>query len=163
MRILGIDPGLATVGLGYIDATSGYEMRAGEWLTLETKAGLDMGERLKEIYADLTEFLADIRPELVVIEKLFFATNQQTAFAVSQARGVILLAVAEASIPIIEPTPLQLKHCITGSGSADKKQVQEMLVRILKLSSIPQPDDAADALGLAVYGAMQGVRLVEKQ
>jgi crossover junction endodeoxyribonuclease RuvC len=154
MRILGIDPGLATVGLGLIESESPHDMRAGEWLCIVTAAGLDAAERLKEIHADLSEFLQETKPDLAVVEKLFFSGNQKTAMDVAQARGVILLCLAEAGIPVLEPTPVQMKNAVTGDGQADKRQVQDMLVRILKLQSIPQPDDAADALGLAVYGAL---------
>ena len=154
MRIVGIDPGLATVGLGYVDSTSAHDIRAGEWLTIQTAAGLPLADRLLEIRTDLLAYISEIRPDVAVVEKLFFATNQKTAIDVAQARGVILFTLAEAALPIIEPTPLQLKSCITGDGGADKQQVQEMLMRTLNLAKIPTPDDAADALGLAVYGAI---------
>lgn len=156
MRVLGIDPGLATIGLGYVDTTSPQDIRAGEWLTIQTEAGLSLADRLREIERDLSAFLQEIRPELIVLEKLFFATNRKTAIDVAQARGVILLCTATTSIPVMEPTPLQLKSCITGDGQADKKQVQDMLVRMLHLDRIPHPNDAADALALAVYGAIVG-------
>lgn len=152
MRILGIDPGLATIGLGLVECRSRTEVRAEEWLTIETAAGLPLPERLKEIREDLTAFLNDARPALVVIERLFFAKNQTTAFDVAHARGVIVCSVADAGIPILEPTPMELKHAITGDGSADKVQMQHMLMQILQLASAPTPDDAADALALALYG-----------
>ncbi len=154
MRILGLDPGFATIGLGLIEATSPYDMRPLEWLTIQTKAGLPLSDRLKEIADDLTAFLKDAKPDRAVVEKLYFATNVKTAIDVAQGRGVILLCLAQAGIPLVEATPLQLKSAIAGDGSADKRQMQDMIVRILKLSSIPQPDDAADALALAVYGAL---------
>ncbi len=154
MRILGVDPGLATVGLGYVDSTSAHDIRAGEWLTIQTKAGLPIADRLQEIRTDLLAYIREIKPDIAVLEKLFFSTNRKTAIDVAQARGVILLALAESQLPIVEPTPLQLKSCITGDGGADKQQVQEMLMRTLNLAKIPTPDDAADALGLAVYGAI---------
>lgn len=154
MRIVGIDPGLATVGLGVIDATTGTDIQVIEWLTIETAAGMALADRLVEIHQDLSAFLEEMKPELVVIEKLFFQTNVKTAIDVAQARGVILLAAAERDIPLLEITPLQLKSGITGDGSADKTQVQSMLVQMLHLTEIPKPDDAADALALAVYGAL---------
>jgi crossover junction endodeoxyribonuclease RuvC len=154
MRILGIDPGFATIGLGLIEATSPYDMKPLEWLTIQTKAGLPLADRLKEIADDLTSFLKDCKPDKAVVEKLYFATNAKTAIDVAHGRGVILLCLAQAAIPFTEATPLQLKSAIAGDGSADKRQIQEMMVRILKLQSIPQPDDAADALALAVYGAL---------
>ena len=155
MKIIGIDPGLATVGLGIIVADSPHDMHSPDWLTIQTKAGLPLPDRLAEIKDDLSAFLAETKPDLAVVEKLFFSVNEKTALDVAHARGTILLTLAEAKIPIIEPTPMQLKSCITGDGGADKRQMQDMLVMMLKLDEIPQPDDAADALGLAVYGAVQ--------
>lgn len=155
MRILGIDPGLATVGVGIIESTSPSDLRCIEWMTITTPAGLPLSDRLVEIAKDVGELLADVKPDRVVIEKLFFATNERTAIDVAQARGVIVCGVAQAGIPIIEPTPLQMKLAITGDGQADKLQVQTMLLHLLKLKEIPKPDDAADALGLAIYGALQ--------
>ncbi len=153
MKVLGIDPGLATIGLGVVITSSTQEIRLEEWLLLRTKAGLDAGERLEEIHRDLTTYLRDLRPDLAVVEKLFFETNVKTAMDVAQARGVILLALRQAAIPILEATPLQVKSAITGDGKADKRQVQDMVVRILQLSERPS-DDAADALALAAYGAL---------
>ncbi len=153
MRILGIDPGLATVGIGIIDALSQADLRVIDWLTITTKPG-GLSERLVEIDADLAALLDDVKPDLAVVEKLFFATNERTAIDVAQARGVLLRCVASRGIPLLEPTPLQLKLGITGDGSADKRQMQTMLVHMLKLTDIPKPDDAADALALAVYGAL---------
>lgn len=154
MKILGIDPGLATIGIGIIEATSPSDLTCIEWLTITTPAGLSLSERLIEIAKDLGELLKDTQPDLVVIEKLFFATNEKTAIDVAQARGVILCTVAQAGIRIVEPTPLQMKLAVTGDGQADKLQVQTMLLHLLKLKEIPKPDDAADALGLAIYGAL---------
>ncbi|UPA22192.1 crossover junction endodeoxyribonuclease RuvC [Candidatus Peribacteria bacterium] len=153
MRIVGIDPGLAIVGLGVVEAT-GADIAVVEWLTIDTKAGLPLSERIAEIHKDLAAFLEETKPELVVIEKLFFETNVRTAIDVAQARGVILMTAAEYGCDILEITPLQLKSGITGDGSADKQQVQSMLVQMLHLNEIPKPDDAADALALAVYGAL---------
>lgn len=154
MRILGIDPGFATVGMGTLESSSPHDLQHPDWLTIRTKAGLPFSERLLEIKKDLHEFLDEFQPELAVIEKLFFATNEKTALDVAHARGVIVLTVAERGIEIIEPTPLQMKLGITGDGSADKTQVQSMLVQLLNLHEIPKPDDAADALALALYGAL---------
>ena len=159
MRILGIDPGLATVGLGLVER-AGQDVRAIEWLTITTAAGLSLPERLKELHTDLDAFLAETKPELAVMERLFFATNQKTAIDVAQARGVLVLTVSEHGIPLLEPTPLQLKSGITGDGQASKEQIQRMLLQLLHLKEIPKPDDAADALALAVYGAvMRDVRV----
>lgn len=154
MRILGIDPGLSTIGLGLVEASSPHDIRVIEWLTIETAAGRrSVPDRLKELHDNLDEFLHDAKPDLAVVERLFFQTNVKTAMDVAQARGVILFTLGEHTIPVIEPSPLQLKSAIAGDGRADKKQMQKMLVTMLKLSEIPKPDDAADALALAVYGA----------
>ena len=153
MRILGIDPGLATIGLGLVTCTSRHDVCAEDWLTIETKSGLPLPQRLREIQTDLTAFLTESVPDLVVIERLFFAKNQTTAFDVAHARGVIVCTVAMQDIPLLEPTPMELKSAVTGDGSADKRQIQTMLMHLLKLDAPPSPDDAADALALALYGA----------
>lgn len=153
MRILGIDPGLATVGIGMIEEVAPGTLRTIDWCTIETSAGLPLWDRLEEIFKDLSGILTDFRPQLTVVEKLFFATNQKTAMDVSHARGAILLCLANRGIQILEPTPMQLKNAITGDGSADKLAMQIMVQRILKLQELPKPDDTADALALAVYGA----------
>lgn len=154
MRIIGIDPGLATIGIGVVEATSVHAILPVEWLTITTQAGQPALDRLSEIHRDLGAFLVEAKPELAVVERLFFETNAKTAMDVAQARGVILLTLAEHGIVVIEPSPLQLKSAITGDGRADKRQVQEMLMRMLHLTELPKPDDAADALALAVYGAI---------
>lgn len=153
MRILGIDPGLTTVGIGLIDVQGPEEYTAVDWLTIETDPGENPPTRLAEIAKDLRGLLKTMQPELAVVEQLFFARNEKTAISVAQARGVILLALAERDIPIVEPTPMQMKSAITGDGGADKKQIGDMLMRWLKLDAVPTPADAADALGLALYGA----------
>lgn len=156
MRILGIDPGLATIGLGLIEASNNQKVQALEWLTIETAPTLNFADRLAEIAHDLAAYLAENQPDLVVIEKLYFSVNEKTALDVAHARGVIVATVAQKRIPILEPTPPQLKSCITGDGNADKKQMQRMVVTLFHLDEIPTPDDAADALALAAYGAFQG-------
>lgn len=156
---MGIDPGLATVGIGILDSLNPGQWTAVDWMTIETKAGLDTSDRLLEIHTDLERLLQEFDPDLAVVERLFFATNERTAMDVAQARGVILMTLEEQKVPILEPTPLQLKAAITGDGRADKRQVQDMIVRMLELAEAPTPDDAADALGLALYGAVSGERL----
>ncbi|MSR87403.1 crossover junction endodeoxyribonuclease RuvC [Candidatus Peribacteria bacterium] len=157
MRIIGIDPGLARIGIGIVEAENVHRIHPVEWLTIETKAGIATPERLREIHDDLAALVKDIKPDLAVVERLFFETNVKTAMDVAQARGVILLTLGEHGIRTVEPTPLQLKSCITGDGKADKRQMQDMLMRILSLTNMPTPDDAADALALAVYGALAQV------
>ncbi len=157
MRILGIDPGLATIGIGVLDATSAHDLHVVEWLTIQTDPA-PLAQRLRIIHDDLSQYIAKLSPDLAVVERLFFQTNEKTALDVAHARGCILLTLAEHGIPMIEPTPLQLKSSITGDGKATKSQMQSMIVTMLRLSEIPQPDDAADALALAAYGAFYAAK-----
>lgn len=154
MRFIGIDPGLATVGIGTLLRKSNGEIVEPDWLTIRTKAGLPLAERVYEIAEDLQSFISTFQPDMAIVEKLFFATNERTAIDVAHARGVILSCLCAKGIPILEPTPLQLKHAITGDGRADKQQVQAMLPKLLPITEIPRPDDAADALALALYGSI---------
>lgn len=153
MRILGIDPGIATIGLGTVEMTTPTSMRATEWLTIRTKP-MPLPERLAEIAGDLAAFLHETRPDVIVVEKLFFARNVRSAMDVAHARGVIIATAAQQQCPILEPTPLQLKLAITGNGRATKEDMQRMLLHLLRLREIPKPDDAADALALAFYGTL---------
>lgn len=157
MRVLGIDPGLATVGLGLIDAPTRDTPTVVEWLTIETKAGLTLQHRLLEIEEDLLAYIEETKPDLVVVERLFFAKNETTALDVAHARGVLLLTVERAGIPLLSPSPSELKLGIAGDGSADKLQMQTMMQRTLNLEELPRPDDAADALALALYGVLHGL------
>jgi crossover junction endodeoxyribonuclease RuvC len=155
VRIIGIDPGTGILGFGVIDVRQGnYEMvTAG---VIKTPAHTPLDERLEEIYDGLTEIIAETKPSVMSIEKLFFARNVTTAMGVSHARGVAMLAGRKASLLIAEYTPLQIKQTITGYGKADKKQVQEMVRIQLNLKQIPKPDDAADALAAAItYSLME--------
>ena len=153
MRILGIDPGLSTAGLGLIDVDGKRNMKALDWLTIEIPIALPLEDRLCELGSDLEEYIKESKPDLAVVEQLFFATNKKSAIEIAHARGVILLILKRYNIDVLHATPLQLKSAITGDGRADKKQMQSMVQRILKLKEIPTPADAADALGLAIYGA----------
>lgn len=149
MRILGIDPGTGILGFGVIEVTSrGTTMLTGGVIT--TPAHTPLEERLEEIYDGLTEIIAETKPTVASIEKLFFARNVTTAMSVSHARGVAMLASKKGGLEIAEYTPLQIKQTLTGYGKADKKQVQEMVKIHLKLQEIPKPDDAADALAAAI-------------
>ncbi len=152
MRVLGIDPGLAIVGLGLIDAPTRDTPVCVEWLTIETKAGLPLQDRLLEIERDLTAYLDQTKPDLAVVEKLFFAKNETTALDVAHARGILLSCIARRNIPLLCPSPAELKSAVTGDGGADKLQMQTMIRLTLKLSELPRPDDAADALALALFG-----------
>lgn len=156
MRILGVDPGLSTAGIGLIETGNHpSEVRALDWMTITTPAGLDLPDRLLELSQDLETYLDEARPDLAVVEQLFFATNKRTAMDVSQARGVIIVTLKKRGIEVLSATPLQLKTAIAGDGQADKLQMQTMVQRILKLDTLPTPADAADALALALYGANQ--------
>ena len=149
MRIIGIDPGYAIVGYGVVDYIQG-RFKAQGYGAITTKADMSFDRRLEEIHLDLGSILDEYKPEYMALEKIFFTTNQKTAIDVAQARGVIILTAKTRGIEIIEYTPLQVKSAVTGYGKAVKKQVQEMTMRILALDAIPKPDDAADALAIAI-------------
>ncbi len=149
MVIFGIDPGYAIVGCGIVR----YERNNFNLMgygAVTTYKDMPFNERLTKIYDDISELLEKFKPDAVSIERLYFNTNQKTAIDVAQARGVIVLAVEKAGIPIFEYTPLQVKQSIVGYGRAEKQQVQEMTRMFLHLDKIPKPDDAADALALAI-------------
>lgn len=156
MKILGIDPGTATTGFGVIEKAGGklHFIDAG---VITTPPEMSMPNRLSEIYAGLGHIIEEHQPDHVSVELLYFATNVTTAISVGQARGVILLAVAEAGLGVAEYTPLQVKQAVTGYGKADKKQIQEMVKMLLGLNGIPKPDDAADGLAIAITHANQVV------
>lgn len=149
MRILGVDPGTATTGFGIIDKTNRTLTFVNGGVII-TPAKQDMGARLFTIHKELTELIAEYHPDAMAVELLYFAANVTTAMSVSQARGVVLLAAAQADVRVAEYTPLQVKQALTSYGRADKKQVQEMVKKILKLNVLPEPDDAADALAIAI-------------
>jgi crossover junction endodeoxyribonuclease RuvC len=149
MRIIGIDPGYAIVGFGIVECES-CQFQVIDYGSITTSKSLPMPQRLKEIYDDLFYILDKHKPHHMAIERLYFQNNQKTAIDVAEARGVILLAAQQFSIDIFEYTPLQVKQSITGYGKAVKTQMQEMTKRILHLDAIPKPDDAADALAMAI-------------
>ena len=155
-RILGIDPGYAIIGFGLIEASGGRyrHLRHG---AVTTPADLPLPERLRILYADMTSLIAAQRPDAAAIEKLYFNTNTTTAIAVAEARGVILLSIADANIPIFEYSPSEVKQAVVGYGKAEKAQMMEMTKALLSLPARPRPDDAADALALALcHAAMRG-------
>lgn len=152
LRILGIDPGYAIVGYGVIDYAACRFSVAGCG-AITTEAGEDFPKRLKSIYEDMLYVIDKYKPEALSIERLYFNTNTTTAIDVAQARGVIVLAAESKGIPISEYTPLQVKQSVTGYGKAEKRQVMEMVKNLLGLSSVPKPDDTADALALAICHA----------
>lgn len=149
MRVLGIDPGTAITGYGVIDV-QGNKLTLVTHGVFRTKSSLQLPERLHQIFLNLNSLIKDYSPDEVAVEQLFFNTNAKTALSVGHARGVILLAAVEANLRISEYTPLQIKQGITGYGLAEKIQVQRMLCNLLNLKTVPHPDDAADALAVAV-------------
>lgn len=160
LKILGIDPGYATLGYGVVDF-SGNRYRSLEHGSIVTKAGTDFNRRLEIIFDRLSEILEKHRPDCTSVEKLFFQNNQKTAIQVAEARGVVLLAAQKARVPVYEYTPLQVKSAVTGYGKAEKYQVMEMTRRLLCLKEVPKPDDTADALALAICHA-QTSRLLSR-
>ncbi len=152
MRIIGIDPGTGILGFGVIDFTKNKAklVTAG---VITTPAHTPLDERLEEIFDGLTDIIAETKPDVMSIEKLFFSQNITTAISVAQARGVAMLTGRRAKLPIAEYTPQQIKQSLTGYGKADKKQIQEMVRLQLSLSEVPKPDDCADALATAITHA----------
>jgi crossover junction endodeoxyribonuclease RuvC len=158
MRILGVDPGLATVGFGIVDF-DGNCFKTMEYGTVHSPAKAKTPDRLKMIYDDMCYIIEKYKPDEVAIEELFFNANVKTAIAVGQARGVLILSAANQSIPVYEYTPLQVKQAVVGYGRAEKIQVQQMVKSILGLDRMPKPDDAADALAIAIcHGHASGAR-----
>lgn len=149
MRILGIDPGIAIVGFGFIDK-QGSKLTPVQYGSITTESHLDQAVRLKQIYDSLHQLIEKYKPDAIAVEKLFFNRNVTTAFSVGQARGVIMLAAVQHDLQIGEYTPLQVKQSVVGYGKAEKKQVQEMVRILLNLRTVPKPDDVADALAIAI-------------
>jgi len=150
MLVLGIDPGTATTGFGLVYESDDGSLRMEACGVIRTPAGMDMAFRLRFLYQEIDKLILLHRPDQGAVEKLYFQRNVTTALSVGQARGVILLALANHSVPITEYTPLEVKQAATGYGKAGKKQVQSMVQSLLQLDAIPQPDDAADALAVAI-------------
>jgi len=152
VRILGIDPGIAIVGFGFIDKI-GSKLVPVQYGSIQTEAHRDPGLRLQDVYDATRQLIDKYKPDAMAIEKLFFNRNVTTAFTVGQARGVMILAGVQAGLPIAEYTPLQVKQAVVGYGKAEKHQVQEMVKMFLKLAVVPKPDDVADALAVAICHA----------
>lgn len=159
MRILGLDPGIATIGFGLIESDRiKYSLvRCG---VITTPAHTSLSSRLEQIYDDLTQLLEAFKPDAVSIEELFFNTNITTGIAVAHGRGVILLACQKAGVKIYEYTPLQVKQAVCGYGRAEKSQVMDMVRRLCNLKAPPRPDDAADAAALALCHARSSTSLL---
>lgn len=149
MKILGIDPGTATTGFGVVEKVDG-SLKALDFGVITTKQNLPMPERLAILYNDLEKLIKTAKPDWLAVEQLFFATNAKTAISVGQARGIVLLLVHKNHLSLAEYTPLQVKQAVTGYGQATKKQIQELVKTLLKLKTTPKPDDAADALAIAI-------------
>mgnify|MGYP001028239560 CR=1 FL=1 len=150
MLVLGIDPGLAITGYGFIEVNQHRKYSCVDYGVIRTESGLPDPERLVVIFDTLTELIHHLQPDTSTVEKLFFQKNVKTALSVGQARGVVMLALAQANLPIHEYTPNEIKQTISGYGNAGKRQMQRMVQTLLSLEDLPKPDDAADALAVAI-------------
>ena len=162
MRILGVDPGVATIGFGLIEADRGSQ-RLLRYGVINTPAGLPLSNRLYQISQDMEELLSAFHPDEAAVEELFFSKNITTGIAVAHGRGVILLELERAGIPVYEYTPMQVKQAVAGYGGAEKRQVMLMTQRLLKMGEIPRPDDAADALAIAICHGRSATSLLNTE
>ena len=161
MRILGIDPGIAIVGFGLIEANAG-QVQMLQYGAITTEAGLPLATRLYQIGNDMEELLRQCKPDVISIEELFFNNNITTGIAVAHGRGVLLYAAEKCGVPLFEYTPSQVKQAVVGYGKAEKRQVMDMTKRLLKLKAVPRPDDAADALARALCHARSATSLLAR-
>ena len=161
MRILGIDPGYGITGFGLIEANRGSS-RLLQCGAITTPAGMDFSARLEIIYEDMRKLLEMAKPDAVAIEELFFGQNVTTGIGVAQSRGVILLAIRQAGLEVFSYKPMQVKQAVVGYGNATKHQVQDMTRRILQLDAMPKPDDAADAIAIALCHARSSTSLLAR-
>lgn len=162
MRILGIDPGIAIVGFGLIESDRG-NMRMLQYGAVTTEAGLPLATRLVQIEDDMHALIRQLQPDEIAIEELFFSKNITTGIAVAHGRGVVLCTAERLGIPIFEYTPMQVKQAVVGYGLAEKRQVMDMTRRLLKLKAVPKPDDAADALAIAICHARSATSLLRRK
>ncbi len=162
MRILGVDPGVATIGFGLVEAHRA-SVRLLRYGVITTPAGLPLSSRLYQISQDMSQLLEQFRPQEMAVEELFFSKNITTGIAVAHGRGVILLEAERAGIPTYEYTPMQVKQAVAGYGGAQKKQVMLMTRRLLKMKEIPRPDDAADALAIAICHGRSATSLLNTE
>ncbi len=162
MRILGIDPGFATIGFGLVDCQRNQQKML-QYGTINTTPDVPFDQRLVTIFDDMTKLLQVLQPEVVAMEQLFWGHNVTTGIGVSHARGVLVLAVAKGEIPLFEYTPMQIKQAVAGYGGAEKRQVMDMTRRLLKLDAVPRPDDAADALAVALCHGRTHTSLLHQQ
>lgn len=161
MRILGIDPGYGITGFGLIESERG-QSRLLSCGAITTPAGMDFSARLEIIYEDMKKLLETAKPDAVAIEELFFGQNVTTGIGVAQSRGVILLAVRQAGLEITSYKPMQVKQALVGYGNATKHQMMDMTKRLLKLNAMPKPDDAADAIAIALCHARSHTSLIAR-
>ncbi len=162
MRILGLDPGIATVSFGILD-TERNQQKLVACGVITTPAHTPLTSRLNQIYEDLDALIRQFHPEAMAVEELFFNTNTTTGISVAQGRGVTLLCAHRSGLQIFEYTPLQVKQAVVGYGRAEKKQVMEMVKRLLSLPAVPKPDDAADAVAIALCHARSNTSLLSGQ
>ena len=162
MLILGIDPGVATIGFGLVEAERA-NVRAVRYGVITTPAGLPLSTRLYQISQDMAELLRQFQPDEMAAEELFFSKNITTGIAVAHGRGVLLLEAERAGVPVFEYTPMQVKQAVAGYGGADKRQVMLMTQRLLKMKEIPRPDDAADALAIAICHGRSATSLLNME
>ncbi|MBU5627212.1 crossover junction endodeoxyribonuclease RuvC [Oscillibacter sp. MSJ-2] len=161
MLILGIDPGIATIGFGLVASDRG-QVKMVRYGVITTPAGLPLSKRLFQIESDMETLIGQLHPDAVSVEELFFNNNITTGIAVAHGRGVILYAAEKCGIPLFEYTPSQVKQAVVGYGKAEKRQVMDMTRRLLKLDAVPRPDDAADALALAICHARSATSLLKQ-
>ena len=162
MIILGVDPGIATIGFGVIEARRGQNILK-QYGVITTPAGLPLANRLLQISEDMDALIRQFQPDEMAVEELFFTKNITTGIAVAHGRGVILLSAQKLGLPIFEYTPMQVKQAVAGYGGADKRQVMLMTQRLLSMKEIPRPDDAADALAIAICHARSATSLLNTE
>ncbi len=162
MRILGIDPGIATIGFGIVDSVKQKNTLV-QYGVITTPAGLPLANRLHQISQDMGDLIAQFKPDEMAVEELFFTNNITTGIAVAHGRGVILLEAERLGVPIFEYTPMQVKQAVVGYGKAEKRQVMDMTRRLLNMSQIPRPDDAADALAIAICHSRAATSLLNTE
>ena len=162
MRILGVDPGIAIVGFGLIEADRGRTQLL-NYGAITTPAGLPLARRLVQIEQDTEALIAQLKPDAIAVEELFFSNNITTGIAVAHGRGIILCTAEKSGVPLYEYTPMQVKQAVVGYGGADKHQVMEMTRRILKMEKVARPDDAADAIAIALCHARSSTSLLAQK
>jgi crossover junction endodeoxyribonuclease RuvC len=150
MLVIGIDPGTARTGYGLVETSISGALKLIRYGVINTPAGDPMAQRLTQLHDELQAIIAEFKPEMAAVEQLFFQKNVSTALSVGQARGVVLLTLAVAGLPIEEYSPQDVKQAVTGYGAADKTQMQRMVKTLLSMKKLPKPDDAADALAVAI-------------